>query len=704
MNTFTTTAKRLIFIVAFVIPFLSLAQNQTVSKSQLDNSLWLHWDDGVYADSWGFFLGAANYDVAQKWDPSDISAYDEWKITKIKFYVVNSNPTITIKVWEGTAANEIYSQDVSSFNVNTWTEVDLTTPVIIDASTQLWAGYNVDMPFGDAVVGTDNGPAEDEYGNLYRSNGVWYSDYNNNLLQIFIEPNLNADFEADATEICVGSTVNFTNLSTSADTYLWTFEGGTPSTSTDENPSVVYNTPGVYDVTLQATFGSETDTQVYTDYISVLETPAKADMPTGENDVCTGLTYFYETSELTYATDYEWELSTADAGIITWENNVATFEADASWTGDFTISVRGTNLCGDGEWSDLIECTLYTSPTEFNLDGDNSYCLGGDGVEITLDGSQTGVDYELYLDGISTGVIVSGTGSDISFGFVTEEGFYDAKGFNSSCLVPMSGQVQVSIDYPPLEPETPSGPSAICEELTSEYSTTDQGDADSYGWILSPEAAGTITGTGTEAQVTWDESFSGMAYVSVYGVNFCGDGNPSEVLEINVGTPTPEISGESMVCDFSDEVYEVTNNEGSIFTWEVTGGTITEGQGTNMINVSWEGVGTGSLMVNEETADGCIGSSEEFTVVIDDCTGIGQVSENILSVYPNPGTNYVYLSGDITKNLKVRVYSLSGQLKLEKEIDASNSKLDISTLPKGIFLLKVLDQNSTWGFTRLIKN
>jgi Leucine-rich repeat (LRR) protein len=60
--------------------------------------------------------------------------------------------------------------------VNDWTEVALDNPVAIDASTQLWAGLYVDMPVGGAVMGLDQGPAIDEYGNMYRYLGAWYSD------------------------------------------------------------------------------------------------------------------------------------------------------------------------------------------------------------------------------------------------------------------------------------------------------------------------------------------------------------------------------------------------------------------------------------------------------------------------------------------------------------------------------------------------
>ena len=182
--------------------------------------------------------------------------------------------------------------------------------------------------------------------------------------------------------------------------------------------------------------------------------------------------------------------------------NVAFLDTDESWTGDFTIKVRAENVCGAGDWSDEIECTLSESPMEFDLEGGGGYCLGDDGVEITLNGSQSDVDYELYLGGEATGIIVSGTGSEISFGLVTEEGYYAAIGSNGTCEYQMSGQIQVFLEYQPLEPATPTGPESICEEATAEYTTDEQDDADSFTWMITPAEAGTIEGDGTTGTVT----------------------------------------------------------------------------------------------------------------------------------------------------------------------------------------------------------
>ncbi|HOE03728.1 MAG TPA: PKD domain-containing protein [Bacteroidales bacterium] len=81
---------------------------------------------------------------------------------------------------------------------------------------------------------------------------------------------LNANFTASPTTVTAGGTVNFTNTSTGSPTsYSWSFPGGTPSTSTATNPSIVYNTVGTYNVSLTATSGSGSDTETKTGYITV---------------------------------------------------------------------------------------------------------------------------------------------------------------------------------------------------------------------------------------------------------------------------------------------------------------------------------------------------------------------------------------------------------------------------------------------------
>ena len=84
-----------------------------------------------------------------------------------------------------------------------------------------------------------------------------------------------ADFSASETIVSIGNAVDFTDLSTNMPTsWQWTFEGGNPATSNEQNPTVTYEEPGIYAVTLVATndFGSDTETKTaYIEVVSVID-------------------------------------------------------------------------------------------------------------------------------------------------------------------------------------------------------------------------------------------------------------------------------------------------------------------------------------------------------------------------------------------------------------------------------------------------
>lgn len=87
-----------------------------------------------------------------------------------------------------------------------------------------------------------------------------------------------AEFNSNKTSVCVGDVVEFYDDTYNAVSgWNWSFQGGTPATSTSQNPVITYSTPGVYAVTLTATDGSASDTETKTGYITVL--PPSASLP-----------------------------------------------------------------------------------------------------------------------------------------------------------------------------------------------------------------------------------------------------------------------------------------------------------------------------------------------------------------------------------------------------------------------------------------
>ncbi len=80
-----------------------------------------------------------------------------------------------------------------------------------------------------------------------------------------------ADFEASDVILATGASINFTDKTLGTPTsWSWEFEGGTPATSTDQNPqNIAYNEEGIYQVRLTVSDGTNTDTETKTYFILV---------------------------------------------------------------------------------------------------------------------------------------------------------------------------------------------------------------------------------------------------------------------------------------------------------------------------------------------------------------------------------------------------------------------------------------------------
>ena len=82
-----------------------------------------------------------------------------------------------------------------------------------------------------------------------------------------------ADFDALSTTIRIGTRVQFVNGSTNGTTFLWSFEGGTPATSTEVEPLIRYESVGTYDVSLTAINSDGENTLTRENFISVVDPP-----------------------------------------------------------------------------------------------------------------------------------------------------------------------------------------------------------------------------------------------------------------------------------------------------------------------------------------------------------------------------------------------------------------------------------------------
>ena len=137
---------------------------------------WISWSDN---SALGNSIGTGApviFDVAHRYEASDLIQYVGGVLTQVKFVPMYANCTYTVKVWTGGTSTEpgtlVYSQVVNSPSIEAWATAVLTTPIPIAVGTQYWIGYNVNTQ-GGHPAGCDNGPMVAGKGNLINFANTW---------------------------------------------------------------------------------------------------------------------------------------------------------------------------------------------------------------------------------------------------------------------------------------------------------------------------------------------------------------------------------------------------------------------------------------------------------------------------------------------------------------------------------------------------
>ena len=139
------------------------------------------------------------------------------------------------------------------------------------------------------------------------------------------------DFTADVTEIIEGEQVHFTDLSTQDPTaWSWSFPGGTPSTSTEQNPTVRYNTPGTYSVSLTVSNDNCEISKTINNMIIVHGT-VTADFNADITAICEGQTITFH-SAATNSTNIQWQFFGGNPEFSTDPNPVVTYNTEGRYS------------------------------------------------------------------------------------------------------------------------------------------------------------------------------------------------------------------------------------------------------------------------------------------------------------------------------------------------------------------------------------
>ncbi len=553
-----------------------------------------------------------------------------------------------------------------------------------------------------------------------------------------------ANFTADEVEGCAPFSVQFQNQSSNADTYSWFFPGGTPITSNDENPTVVYQIPGIYTAILAVENVVGVDTLEQINYITVNSLPV-ADF---DFDI-TGLSVQFNDKSIG-ATTYTWDFG--DGNTSTMQNPMHTY----SMSGNFEVKLIVENDCGTAEFSNNLSvggpptadfgvnenegCAPFTVQFQNQSQGATSYSwfFPGGNPTFSTDENPTivyntlgtytailAVENAIGVDTITQSDLIvvqtgptanfnyTGTGRDIQFENLSAGGLtytwdfgdgnmsnaqnplhtYAADGFYDVVLVVSNDcgdatfTENITVGGSPVaafENNLSNG----CAPLTVTFTDVSTGVVSNREWIF---PGGDMT-TSANSSVTVNYFTPGIYDVILIVENQFGKDSliKSALIEVQ---PRPFAGFQFDVNDL-EVSFTNTSTQATNFEWDFG-----DGKSSNEENPTHTFLTTGDYFVTLNASNDFCSSSITFTVPVSTNSAKDISSNDLVKVYPNPVGEIlkIEIEPQFLNGLeRIELIDINGRvLDINQDLSSMN-QMNVSTLPSGIYLLRFRTEKGDW--------
>jgi gliding motility-associated-like protein len=194
-----------------------------------------------------------------------------------------------------------------------------------------------------------------------------------------------ASFTATSFNICEGDCIDFTDnsIGTNISAWNWTFNGGTPSSSTGQNPTnVCFATAGTYDVTLTVTDDNGTDNITQQINVTACGSGPTANFTASSTNICEGdCIDLSDNSVGTNVSGWDWAFNGATP-VSSTSQNPTNICYSAAGNYDITLTVTDDNGT-DNITQSITVSNCSTNPPVADFSIDTNVICKGDCISFT---------------------------------------------------------------------------------------------------------------------------------------------------------------------------------------------------------------------------------------------------------------------------------------------------------------------------------
>jgi hypothetical protein len=409
--------------------------------------------------------------------------------------------------------------------------------------------------------------------------------------------------------------------------------------------------------------------------------PDNAIAISGPTSVCQGETVAFFTGSITNASSYTWSVP-AGASVVTGQGNTSVTIQFNGTSGN--VSVFGNNACGAGQPFNY-PVTVNAAPILNATSTAADVCAG---ISATLNATATpiGTSFAWSNGGFGPSVLVTPTSTTTYY--VTATGVNGCTS-TDNVLITVHALPNVTLALSPTS------------ECQNTYMVTLTGGAPLGGTYN-----GACVTTGT------DNVYPNSIPVNTYPITYtymdswgCSNTSPAANFVIN---PIPNVHFNSFysgtIIPFTEPAFIVASG--------VPVGGVYSGPGFSLVGTSYwftaADAGAGSHVgtyTYTQPSTGCT-ASDIITYTIG-TVGIDEVNAavNAISIYPNPTSDNINLSGINLKQIKsLNIINLLGEVVYSTNINESNMVINVREFSSGTYFIRFIDADGVSISKKIMKN
>jgi len=470
----------------------------------------------------------------------------------------------------------------------------------------------------------------------------------------FTQVILEVDFIADGNEFCAGDTVRFTDQSSGVPVaWFWEFEGANVPTSSEQNPTVVFENPGEFSVTLTVSYDGDDISVTKANYVVVNELPEIEMM---------------EPQAMTCASLCDGELAALISGAAPfsylWSNGQTSTSIDELCEDEYALTVTDSRGCTQQE------IYLLESPEieiNYDIETEQANCGAFDGcVEVANLSGGTATPLSIKWE---DGAIVT---SRCDF-YAGLHSFFVVDGndceFEQIFEITNPNAPQVEMDVTAVS----------CEgECDGEVSLSITGGVAPYDYNW---------GNGLSNHATHSNLCEQFLEVTVVDQDLCQSSPLSDTLSYLYIYPSPFfVASDSLVfLDIDPTVsFDNLSQNATHFDWDFG-----DGETSGLIAPTHEYTEEGEYTVVLTATNGTCARDFSKMIRVEGTNAV--IDQKVLefNVYPNPAQDAITIKGEsVQKIVSVHLLSLSGKVILTREMMGNEIILfDVAHIADGIYIL-----------------